>query len=1690
MSNAIKKLAGAAGRLPFAYLLVFGAYPARTQPEMNEGMRTLLNVFARFCLSTSIFLAFVASPGWAQKVYTSVPASSSVVIIDGSTNTVVGSISVPPTTPGGLPSAPSFVALTPDAKSLYVLDKQSSAVDIIDTASDALVASIPGTTAGCPAEIVFSPDGLKGYLTDPCNQALSTIDTTTRTLTIALTNIPLSQSAGLAISPDGSKVYLGLLTGLGIYDTATQTFTSMPLVPPGVAHSLSILELAASADGTQVFAGTGSTVYAFETASATFVSVTNLSCTNGGIDITPDGANAFVGDMECGGITEIHTSTGSSTSFTLPDNFPLYFAFASNSQVGYASGANSVQVFGVNTNASIAVIPVATTSTYGISVMPTSSGALKTTSTTLASSLNPSTFGNAITFTANVTALGGGTPTRSVTFFDGATSLGSSTLSSSGSATLTVSSLATGTHAITATYGGDTNFALSTSAPLVQTVNPLPNPLPTTISLSVSTDPSTYGQNLAFAAQVSSSLKGITGTVTFTSGAMVLGKANLVGGIATAALILPDAGMLSVIASYSGDSNFSPSTSVPLTLTVNPEPTSCSIGVTDPFSPDPTAFLPFDPASVSVTVFRQYLGSTIRGSESASDNGVALVEIIAEFFQGLLTPGIHVYTGSYNGDGNSLPSQCTLTLTVGKASTSLALSSSSNPSVQGGTVVFSATVMTRAPVVPVGNVIFSDGGTQLAIVPIDPTGTATYSTSSLSAGVHAITANYGGNQNFLGSAANLNQTVSSSGGSGGGGGTCACTKTGNYVDPVAGVRPSNGMQTTPGTYPSPNGKYLLNIAIDNANQNTTLGITLAGTSTQVLPIQTLPITAAGGWGFSPDSDRFVIAFEDNVGLNSELQEIYVYDLTVNPARAVVHTGLSTNIGPSLAFSPSGRYFVYSQGIGQSQAETQIYRVQGVTAQDRVFDSGVYSFAVGSGIDSQTVGSGFSPDNPETSYVYSNVTGQTTFQLNLVNLTSGQQVNLPYNTGNSGWQYSPCADVLGVVWQPTSTQTQVDLYDTSTGKTLQGSGAVVASLAASLQTTSSGQQVTYITNGQNQTTLLSPPTCNQLNTPVGSNVDVTPRDASSATSPVNVMFASVTQAGQTNVTVSNPGTPPPSNFQLGNPAIFYDLTTTAIFSGGATVCINYGGITFSNQSAIRLFHLENGAWLDRTTSVNTATHTVCGSVSSFSPFALFEQEGPMPANLVASSGTPQTAGIFGVFPILLQATVTDSTGNPVSGVVVSFRAPTVGATGIFSRNGVLADVTTDASGVASAPLFTANGKVGNYTVSASVSGVAASANFLLTNSPAATTLGLAGPTTSPAYGSPVTFTGTVATTVGTPTGTVSFSDGGNSLGVSQLSGTTDIVTVPSLSAGVHFITASYIGDNSFSGSNSKVLAITVNPAPLRIGANNASRQYGQANPSLKNVTYNGFVNSDGPASLSGTLNCTTTATQASPVGTYPIICSSLTSENYVITFAPGTLTITPAVVTIAANNTIKVLNALNPALTWTASGFVNGDTTSVLTANPTCSTTALINSPVGSYPITCAGASATNYTFSYGAAKLKVQYAAAIGHVIQTPINADGSSVFNQGRTIPAKFSVYDANGVSVGTPGVVSSFFLTGIVSGTTTTTMEDIVDTNNPDTSFRWDGQEWIFNIATANLSGGSTYIYTITLNDGSTIVFQYGLR
>ena len=95
------------------------------------------------------------------------------------------------------------------------------------------------------------------------------------------------------------------------------------------------------------------------------------------------------------------------------------------------------------------------------------------TTSTLVSSLNPSTSGQSVTFTATVAAVppGSGTPTGTVNFLDNATQIGTGTLNSSGVATLSTSTLTVGTHPITAVYAGATNFTTSTSSAVSQVVS-------------------------------------------------------------------------------------------------------------------------------------------------------------------------------------------------------------------------------------------------------------------------------------------------------------------------------------------------------------------------------------------------------------------------------------------------------------------------------------------------------------------------------------------------------------------------------------------------------------------------------------------------------------------------------------------------------------------------------------------------------------------------------------------------------------------------------------------------------------------------------------------------------------------------------------------------------------------------------------------------------------------------------------------------------------------------------------------------------------------------------------------------------------------------------------------------------------------------------------------------------------------
>ncbi len=175
------------------------------------------------------------------------------------------------------------------------------------------------------------------------------------------------------------------------------------------------------------------------------------------------------------------------------------------------------------------------------------------------SSLNPAFPKQSVTFTATVTDSQGGDslmPTGSVTFYDGSTALGSPALNSQGVAILNTSSLAVGSHNITAQYSGDSNFSVS-SAQMQQTVSLAAS----AASLGSSLNPAAPKQSVTFTAKVINNQQGYsmqpTGSVTFYDGSKALGSAALgstdVATLTTSSLAT---GSHSITAQYSGDGNF------------------------------------------------------------------------------------------------------------------------------------------------------------------------------------------------------------------------------------------------------------------------------------------------------------------------------------------------------------------------------------------------------------------------------------------------------------------------------------------------------------------------------------------------------------------------------------------------------------------------------------------------------------------------------------------------------------------------------------------------------------------------------------------------------------------------------------------------------------------------------------------------------------------------------------------------------------------------------------------------------------------------------------------------------------------------------------------------------------------------------------------------------------------------------
>jgi hypothetical protein len=197
------------------------------------------------------------------------------------------------------------------------------------------------------------------------------------------------------------------------------------------------------------------------------------------------------------------------------------------------------------------------------------------------SSVNPSTFGQSVTLSTTLTAPLSSLATGTVQWFDGAIALGFPIPVVSGASSLTISSLGGGSHALTATYSGDSNFGAATSSTLTQVVPPATPGAggfaPVTVASSL--NPSVYQNSVTFTATVPS---GATGTITFMDAATTLGTVPIAGNSAAFSTSTLVASTHSITAVYSGDINFQSTTSAAVAQVVNKAPTVESIFATPP----------------------------------------------------------------------------------------------------------------------------------------------------------------------------------------------------------------------------------------------------------------------------------------------------------------------------------------------------------------------------------------------------------------------------------------------------------------------------------------------------------------------------------------------------------------------------------------------------------------------------------------------------------------------------------------------------------------------------------------------------------------------------------------------------------------------------------------------------------------------------------------------------------------------------------------------------------------------------------------------------------------------------------------------------------------------------------------------------------------------------------------------------
>jgi YVTN family beta-propeller protein len=376
----------------------------------------------------------VAANPVTNMIYVANLGSDSVSVVNGATNTVSATVAA-----GG---GPSSIAVDPISNTVYVANKFSGSLTVINGATNSATTVSTGVA---PSRIAIDPANNKVYTANSGSNNITAIDGASNAAnTVAAGTAPVA----LAANPATDTVYAAN-SGSGNATVLTpNAIAAIPLTTAvqGVVDSQTVAGLA---------------IYATTNPSPSFTAVATSSYT----PIAPPPTAVYY---------QLDTEQGPwqmATDTTALGANPATFGFQLS---GVALGVHVVYAYATygleaTTGASwverIGKAPeIGNITAYVFAVLalpPTP------TSVTLASSLNPSLFGQSVTFTATVNPSVG--PTGTITFFDASTALATVGLAS-GMATYTTSSLAVGTHPMTAAYSGDDNYSPSTSPVLNQVV--------------------------------------------------------------------------------------------------------------------------------------------------------------------------------------------------------------------------------------------------------------------------------------------------------------------------------------------------------------------------------------------------------------------------------------------------------------------------------------------------------------------------------------------------------------------------------------------------------------------------------------------------------------------------------------------------------------------------------------------------------------------------------------------------------------------------------------------------------------------------------------------------------------------------------------------------------------------------------------------------------------------------------------------------------------------------------------------------------------------------------------------------------------------------------------------------------------------------------------------------------------------